>query len=87
MPAAPHSGASITARQAEMAERLRKDVETVECAVAAACGEDVGMFDVLLKNLTEDKPLKIQKDKTPCGINQLYSYRRKAFFYLWKLKK
>lgn len=69
------------AKQAEIAIKLRRDIELIEqCAIAA----DAELYQYILKNVTEE--LRYEYLNVPAGRRKFYESRRK-FFYLLNQKK
>ncbi|MBQ8504563.1 MAG: hypothetical protein IJ491_09860 [Clostridia bacterium] len=75
-----------TERKAMRASKLKREIELIDRSLEAVCGADIGIIEVLKKNVT----LGYGYDKlgyVPCGINQFYKHRRKFFFLLDKEKE
>lgn len=76
----------LTNNQIKQVDKLKRETEIIEKAVRLACGEDIGMYKIMLKNLTENISLQKQLINAPCGINQLYEYRKRAFSIICQTK-
>ena len=75
-----------TENKAMRANQLSRDIETIDKALALACGNDVGLIEQLKRNVT----LGIGYDSlgyVPCAARVFYKCRRKFFFLLDKEKK
>ncbi len=68
--------------QTEEYERLDKDIKAVHTAVTIATGAQSGLYEPLLRNLTRNESI----NKMPCGKNQAYTLRKRAFYILKKIK-
>lgn len=66
-----------TARRAERAMRLSRDVEAVEQAAIAA---DSGIYQFILKSVTEQ--MRYEYLPCPCGRRQFFEARRRFFWEL-----
>lgn len=63
-------------------ERLDKDIKAVRTAVTVATSAQSGLYEPLLRNLTRNESI----NKMPCGKNQAYTLRKRAFYILKKIK-
>ena len=70
-----------TERKAMRAINLKNDIEVIEKALNNACGDDVGMVELLKKNVTLGYGFD-NLGSVPCACRTFYKYRRKFFFIL-----
>ncbi len=63
-------------------KRLEKDIKAIHTAVTIAVEGQPGLLEPLLRNLTRNESIQ----KMPCGVNQAYQYRKRAFLILKKIK-
>lgn len=73
----------LTAEQREEFKRIEKDVKAIHAAVQLAVGGQIGLYQPLLRNLTVNESI----EKMPCGKNQAYTFRKRAFLMLSRIKK
>ncbi len=75
-----------TEQKAMRAIRLKEELKIIDDTLKNACGDDVGVLTYLKKNVTEGIGYS-QLGIVPCGQRMFYTYRRKFFFLLDKVKK
>lgn len=75
-----------TEQKAMRASKLKDEIKLIDETLSEACGEDVGIIELLKKNVT----LGLGFGKlgyVPCDVKTFYERRKKFFFLLDKRKK
>ncbi len=79
------NSSSPTERSAESAINDKRDVELIEKCIRLACGDDAGLYESLLMNITKGIPP--ERMNTPIGRRQFYERRSNFYFLLDKEKR
>ena len=77
-----HNNSSTVEATAERILKLRQDTDLIERCVRAACTSSPGMYDCVLKSVTEGIPY--ERLSAPCTRRIFYIYRRRYFIILDK---
>lgn len=74
-----------TEMKAMRALKLKNEIELIDSCIKKACGDDVGLFEPLKKNVTLGIGFE-SLGYVPCNIKTFYK-KRKKFFYLLNKEK